>query len=77
MATIVRDRVQYLIQKNMTLAQVKAARPLADYDPVYGTTTGAWTAGPLSRGRLRGPEEAVGRAGPAAKSGLNFIDGGT
>jgi cyclase len=27
----------------MTLQQVKAARPTADYDPRYGSTTGPWT----------------------------------
>ena len=43
MATIVRDRVQDLINKGMTLDQVKAARPTRDYDPVYGSTTGFWT----------------------------------
>ena len=42
MATIVRDRVQDMIKKGMTIEQVKAARPTRDYDPVYGATTG-WT----------------------------------
>jgi cyclase len=27
----------------MTLAQIKAARPTMDYDPLYGATTGPWT----------------------------------
>jgi hypothetical protein len=27
----------------MTLEQVKAAKPTADYDPRYGATTGRWT----------------------------------
>ena len=35
MVTIVRDRVQDLIGKKMTLEQVKAARPTFDYDGVY------------------------------------------
>ena len=35
MVTIVRDRVQALIDKKMTLDQVKAARLTRDYDPVY------------------------------------------
>ena len=43
MATIVRDRVQDLVKKGMTLEQVKAAKPTLDYDPVYGATTGFWT----------------------------------
>jgi glyoxylase-like metal-dependent hydrolase (beta-lactamase superfamily II) len=39
MVTIVRDRVQDLIGKKMTLEQVKAARPTFDYDGVYGSPT--------------------------------------
>jgi len=37
MVTIVRDRVQDLVKKGMSLDQVKAARLTRDYDPVYGT----------------------------------------
>jgi cyclase len=36
MVTIVRDRVQDLIKKGMTLDQVKAAKPTRDYDAEYG-----------------------------------------
>lgn len=43
MVTIVRDRIQDMIQKGMTLEQVKAAKPTRDYDPRYGRTTGFWT----------------------------------
>ena len=43
MVTIIRDRIQDMIQKGMTLDQVKAARPTSDYDPVYGATAGPWT----------------------------------
>ena len=43
MVTIVRDRVQDMIKKGMTLQQIKAARPTKDYDPRYGKTTGPWT----------------------------------
>lgn len=42
MATIIRDRVQDMIKKGMTLEQVKAAKPTFDYDPLYGTST-FWT----------------------------------
>jgi cyclase len=37
MLTIVRDRVRNLIEKGMTLAQVKAAAPTLDYDGRYAT----------------------------------------
>ncbi len=43
MVTIIRDRVQDMINKGMTLEQVKAARPTQDYDPRYGATSGIWT----------------------------------
>ena len=43
MVTIVRDRVQALVAKGQTLEQVKASRPTLDWEPRYGSTTGAWT----------------------------------
>ena len=43
MLTIIRDRIQDLIKKGMTLEQVKAARPTRDWDARYGKETGAWT----------------------------------
>jgi glyoxylase-like metal-dependent hydrolase (beta-lactamase superfamily II) len=43
MLTIIRDRVQAMIKKGMTLAQIQAARPTMDYDPLYGETKGDWT----------------------------------
>ena len=43
MVTIVRDRIQAMIKKGMTLEQVQAARPTLDYDPRYGATSGPWT----------------------------------
>ena len=36
MVTIVRDRIQDLLKKKMTLAQIKTARPTLDYDGEYG-----------------------------------------
>src|SRR6185503_11509086 len=41
--TIVRDRVQALIDEGKTLAQVKAANPTLGYRSQYGTDTGEWT----------------------------------
>lgn len=43
LATIIRDRIQDLIKKGMTLEQVKAARPTLDYDARYRATAGEWT----------------------------------
>ena len=41
--TIVRDRVQDLIQQGKTLAQVKAADPTLGYRSQYGADKGSWT----------------------------------
>ena len=43
MVTIIRDRVQNMIKKGMTLEQIKAAKPTFEYDGRYGSTTGPWT----------------------------------
>jgi hypothetical protein len=43
MVTIIRDRVQAMVDKGMTLEQVRAARPTLDYDGIYADPGGAWT----------------------------------
>jgi|ERR1051326_5639077 glyoxylase-like metal-dependent hydrolase (beta-lactamase superfamily II) len=43
MLTIIRDRIQDMVKKGMTLEQVKSARPTYDYDGGYGVDSGPWT----------------------------------
>jgi len=43
MITIIRDRIQDMVKRGLTLDQVKAAKPTLDYDLHYGATTGSWT----------------------------------
>jgi hypothetical protein len=43
MVTIIRGRIQNLVNKGMTLDQVKAAKTTVDYDGLYGASTGPWT----------------------------------
>lgn len=43
MLSIIRDRVQDMIARGLTLPQVHAARPTRDFDTRYGRNTGAWT----------------------------------
>lgn len=43
MVTIIRDRFQDAIRKGQTLEQVKAAKPVRDYEGRYGATSGSWT----------------------------------
>jgi glyoxylase-like metal-dependent hydrolase (beta-lactamase superfamily II) len=40
MVIVIRDRIQNMIDKNMSLEQVKAAKPTMDYDPLYGQQPG-------------------------------------
>jgi hypothetical protein len=39
MVTIVRDRIEDMVRRGLTLEQVKAARPARDYDPLYSRPT--------------------------------------
>jgi glyoxylase-like metal-dependent hydrolase (beta-lactamase superfamily II) len=43
MLVMIRDRVQDMIKRGMTLQQIKTARPTLDFDGRYGATTGSWT----------------------------------
>lgn len=43
MVTIVRDRVQVMIDDGMDLNAVQATRPTYEWDPRYGADTGPWT----------------------------------
>src|SRR6185369_13950261 len=43
MLVMVRDRIQDLKAKGMTVEQVKAAKPTMDFDGRYGSNTGSWT----------------------------------
>lgn len=43
MVTIVRDRVQALLEQGKSLEQVLAARPARGYESRYGSESGSWT----------------------------------
>jgi cyclase len=43
MVTIIRDRIQNMIDQGMSLRQVRAAQPTLDYDGLFGTDSGSWT----------------------------------
>jgi glyoxylase-like metal-dependent hydrolase (beta-lactamase superfamily II) len=43
MLTIIRDRVQDMIKKRMTLEQIQAAAPAQGYTRRYGADAGSWT----------------------------------
>jgi cyclase len=43
MVTVIRDRIQSMMNKGLTLDQVKAANPTQGYRGRYGSDTGDWT----------------------------------
>ena len=43
MLTIIRDRIQDLVKKGMSLEEVKSAKPTYDCDGEFGTDSGPWT----------------------------------
>jgi glyoxylase-like metal-dependent hydrolase (beta-lactamase superfamily II) len=43
MVTTIRDRIQSLIQKELTLEQIRAANPTQGYRARYGAESGPWT----------------------------------
>ena len=43
MLTIIRDRIEAMIDEGMSLRQVLRAQPSLDYDVLYGSETGEWT----------------------------------
>lgn len=43
MLTIIRDRIQLMIDEGMSLDDVQRAAPTLDYDPRYGIDQGPWT----------------------------------
>jgi hypothetical protein len=43
MVTVIRDVVQDMIHRGMTLEQVQAANPTFGYRKRYGTDSGPWT----------------------------------
>jgi cyclase len=57
MVIVIRDRIQAMVKKGMTLEQVKASRPTMDYDPRYGSKTGPWTTDMFVEAVYRGLSE--------------------
>ena len=43
MVTVIRDRIQHMIDKGLTLDQIKAANPTDGYRKRYGADSGPWT----------------------------------
>lgn len=70
MVTIVRDRVEDLVEKGKTLDEVKAAKPTLDYDGIYGSDSGPWTTAMFIellyrdlKNAKNAPEQKAGKSG--------------
>jgi cyclase len=63
--TIIRDRIQAMVKKGMTLEQVRAAEPTLDFDPRYGATSGFWTTAQFVEAVYR---DLSGTASPTART---------
>jgi cyclase len=59
MLTIVRDRMQFMIDSGMSLEAVKEARPTLDYDPRYGSDSGFWTTERFIEAAFRSLTEGI------------------
>ena len=70
MVVMIRDRIKSMIDREMTLDEVKAAKPTADWEPRYGAQSGAWTTDAFitaaynSLGGGRRPAPPARRGGP-------------
>jgi len=53
MVTIIRDRMQDMVNRGMTLAQVQAARPTMEYDGLYGSAP-SWSSAQFVEAVFRG-----------------------
>jgi glyoxylase-like metal-dependent hydrolase (beta-lactamase superfamily II) len=68
--TIIRDRVAYYAGKGMSLEQVLAAKPSADYDGIYGAEEGPWTTRMFLEAVYKDVKAAAGRKqAPRASTG--------
>jgi len=67
MVLIIRDRMRDMVEKGMTLEQVKAARPALDYEGRYGSDTGSWTTAMFIEGIYK-DLSAARKAGAATRS---------
>jgi glyoxylase-like metal-dependent hydrolase (beta-lactamase superfamily II) len=70
MVVMIRDRIKSMIDREMTLDEVKAAKPTADWEPRYGAPSGSWTTDDFitatynSLGGGRKPAPPARRGGP-------------
>jgi hypothetical protein len=66
----------HLLEKTLTLRETLAARPLADFAPVYADGDADRSTDAFVEAVYNDLQKPWDGPGPVAGSGLNFIDGG-
>ncbi len=66
MLVIVKERIEDMVKRGMTLDQVKAARPTLDYDLHYGAESGPWTTAMFIEAVYRDVSKAAAGQPPAS-----------
>jgi cyclase len=69
MVTIIRDRIDDMIKRGLTLEQVKAEKPTLDYDLHYGANTGPWTTAMFIEAVYNDVKNANQKASTSSKAG--------
>jgi glyoxylase-like metal-dependent hydrolase (beta-lactamase superfamily II) len=62
MVTVIKDNIEELIKKGLTLAQVKAANPTAGYRARWGRESGPWTTDMFVEAVYNGLKAPVGKS---------------
>ena len=63
MVVIIKERIEDMVKRGMTVDQVKAAKPTLDYDLHYGAETGPWTTAMFIEAVYRDVSKAAREAG--------------
>jgi cyclase len=69
MVTIIRDRIDDMVKRGLTLEQVKAEKPTLDYDLHYGANTGPWTTAMFIEAVYNDLKNANQKASTSSKAG--------
>jgi glyoxylase-like metal-dependent hydrolase (beta-lactamase superfamily II) len=69
MVTIIKDRIDDMVKRGLTLEQVKAEKPTLDYDLHYGANTGPWTTAMFIEAVYNDIKNANQKASTSSKAG--------
>jgi glyoxylase-like metal-dependent hydrolase (beta-lactamase superfamily II) len=75
MVVIIKERIEDMARRGMTVEQVKAAKPTLDYDLHYGADTGPWTTAMFIEAVYRDVAKAAATRTPAATAPKPAVKG--